>query len=42
MGARTRVSTLKEAVNEAMRYDWVTNIRGTHLSFGTAAGIRIR
>src|SRR5438094_8512403 len=29
--------TLKEAVNEAMR-DWVTNIRSTHYSLGTAYG----
>jgi tryptophan synthase beta chain len=29
--------TLKEAVNEAMR-DWVTNVRDTHCSLGTAYG----
>src|ERR1700716_913418 len=29
--------TLKEAINEAMRY-WVTNVRGTHYILGTAYG----
>ena len=44
MGAEVRSvdagqKTLKEAINEAMR-DWVTNVRTTHYSLGTAYGAR--